>query len=400
MSRPIEIQCPEPLPESDASGWMLSPDLIFLNHGSFGARARPVHAYQEQVRAEVESSPVSELVDTMIEALPSIKSSIADFVGVDSDGIGMVHNASEAMNAVVRSIDFNASDEIVATSHGYGAVLQLLRYVARRYGLKLHEVDVSVPVVSPHDTVQSVLDALNKHTRLVVIDHITSSTGLRMDVETIVRACRNKGIDVLVDGAHAPGMVELDIKALDPTWYVGNLHKWVCAPIGAGFLWTAASRRDEVRPAVISHGYLESYAAEFDWQGTRDMSAWRCVPYAIEWMDTMWGWDCIRTHNHHLACWAHAYLAKAWSVDCLSPRDGSMLGSMATLQLPEGVRPKFDDFESLQRHIRSQFRIEVPIFEWDGQWLLRVSAQVYNRPEQYMALADAILEVADGDTGH
>ncbi|MDG2292510.1 MAG: aminotransferase class V-fold PLP-dependent enzyme [Phycisphaerales bacterium] len=399
MSHDVEIQCPEPLPGSDVSGWMLSPELTFLNHGSFGARSRHVHAYQEQVRTEVESSPVSELVDTMIEALPEIKSSIAGFVGADPNGIGLVQNASEAMNAVVRSIDFDSADEIVATSHGYGAVLQLLRYVAQRYGLKLHEVDVSVPVVSPRDTVQNVLDAMNKHTRLVVIDHITSSTGLRMDVETIVGACRNQGIDVLVDGAHAPGMVELDITALDPTWYVGNLHKWVCAPIGAGFLWSAASRRDEVHPAVISHGYLEGYAAEFDWQGTRDMTAWRCVPHAIEWMDSTWGWDRIRAHNHALACWAHQVLSNAWGVDHLSPLDGSLLGSMATLRLPEGVRPKFNDFESLQRHIRSRFGIEVPIFEWNGQWLLRVSAQVYNRPEQYMALADAILEVAEGDAG-
>lgn len=387
---------PEELPGSDSSGWMLSEDLTFLNHGSFGARPRPIYEYQQQLRLQVEASPVSQLVDEMSAALPGIKSAIGSFIGADAEGIGMVQNASEAINAVVRSIEFKPGDEIVTTSHGYGAVLQLLRYVSSRHDVKLHELDISVPVSSSRDTVQRVLDALDTRTRLVVIDHVTSSTALRMEVEPLVTLCRASGIDVLVDGAHAPGMLELDISSLKPTWYVGNLHKWVCGPIGAGFLWTDESRRQEVHPAVISHGYSEGYAAEFDWQGTRDMSAWRTIPYVIEWMDTTWGWANIRAHNHALACWAHQYLLEAWDVDSLSPRDGSLLGSMATLRLPEGIRARWSSCEDFQKHIRTKYGIEVPIFDWNDHWLLRVSAQVYNRPDDYRAMARAVLEIAQG----
>jgi isopenicillin-N epimerase len=396
MATSFEHVIPEVLPGSDSSGWMLSEHLTFLNHGSFGARPRPIYEYQEQLRLQVEASPVSQMVDEMSAALPGIKHAIGSFIGADAQGIGMVHNASEAINAVVRSIEFKPGDEIVTTSHGYGAVLQLLRYVSSRHDVKLHELDIAVPVSASRDTVQRVLDALDTRTRLVVIDHVTSSTALRMEIEPIVTLCRARGIDVLVDGAHAPGMLDLDISLLKPTWYVGNLHKWVCGPLGAGFLWTDPSRRHEVHPAVISHGYSEGYAAEFDWQGTRDMSAWRTIPYAIEWMDTTWGWTHIRAHNHALASWAHQHLLEAWGVDPLSPRDGSILGSMATLRLPEGIQSRWSSYEDLQKHIRTKYGIEVPIFDWNDQWLLRVSAQVYNRPDEYRAIARAVLEIAQG----
>jgi len=375
---------------------MLSPGQVYLNHGSFGARPRAIHAIQDDIRVGNEASPIDALVDQMIEALPAVKSSIGAFIGADPDGIGMVQNASEAINSVVRSIEFEPDDEIVATTHGYNAVLQLLRYVCHRTGALLREVPVELPAHDAGDTVDSVLQAINERTRLVLIDHVTSPTALHIDVTSIVQHCRQRGIDVLVDGAHAPGMLELDVAALGPTWYVGNLHKWVCAPIGAGFLWTDESHRDRVHPAIISHGYLDGYAAEFDWQGTRDMSAWRAVPAVIDWMEARWGWSAIRAHNHALACWAHVHLVEAWGRDPLTPLSGELLGSMAALRLPEGpFETHFDDHLALQRHLRHEHGIEVPVMDWGDGWLIRVSAQLYNRPEDYVALAHAVKSIAE-----
>ena len=395
MSRSHAIQPPDPLPESDLSHWMLSAGQIYLNHGSFGARPKAIHTIQEEVRRSNESSPIDALVDQMIEALPVIKERIGGFIGADPDGIGMVQNASEAINSVVRSIEFKPGDEIVTTAHGYNAVLQLLRYVCTRSGAVLHEVAVPLPAEGSFDTVQPVLDAMNDKTRLVLIDHVTSPTALLVDVATVVNECRERGIDVLVDGAHAPGMLDLDLTSLEPTWYVGNLHKWVCAPIGAGFLWTQESHRDQVHPAIISHGYLEGYAAEFDWQGTRDMSAWRVVPTVIEWMERQWGWDRIRTHNHGLAAWAHDHLVDSWGREALTPLTGELLGSMAALKLPEGpFESHFQDHLALQRHLRHDHGIEVPIMDWGEGWLVRVSAQLYNRPDDYLALDRAVKSIA------
>ena len=387
---------PEPLPDSELSHWMLSADQIYLNHGSFGARPRAIHAIQEDIRLGNEASPIDALVDQMIEALPVVKQSIASFIGADPDGIGMVQNASEAINSVVRSIEFKADDEIVATTHGYNAVLQLLRYVTHRTGATLHEVPVELPVHEAHGTIESVLKAINDRTRLVLIDHVTSPTALCVDVETVVQHCRQQGIDILVDGAHAPGMLDLAVAELAPTWYVGNLHKWVCAPIGAGFLWTDEPNRDRVHPAIISHGYLEGYAAEFDWQGTRDMSAWRAVPAVIDWMEDRWGWAEIRAHNHALACWAHAHLLEVWGREPLTPVSGELLGSMAALRLPEGpFIDHFADHLALQRHLRHDYGIEVPVMEWGDEWLIRVSAQLYNRPEDYVALGRAVKSITE-----
>ena len=394
VSHPESLKPPSPLPDSDIRHWMLSDELIFLNHGSFGARPRPIYAMQEDLRRSNESRPIEALVDQMIDVLPVVKRSIGQFIGADPDGIGMVQNASEAINSVVRSIEFAPGDEIVTTTHGYNAVLQLLRYVSNRSGAVLHEIPVPIPVRDAGESIAAVLDAISDRTRLVLIDHVTSPTALHVDVAGVIEHCRARGIDVLVDGAHAPGMLELDVTTLAPTWYVGNLHKWVCAPIGAAFLWTEEACRDRVHPAIISHGYTDGYAAEFDWQGTRDMSAWRLVPDVIDWMERQWGWASIRAHNHALATWAHAHLVESWNSDPLTPLSGELLGSMAAIRLPEGpFEQRFGDPLELQRHLRHDFGIEVPIMDWGGRWLLRVSAQIYNRPDDYLALDRAVKSI-------
>ena len=373
---------------------MLSGELTYLNHGSFGARPRPVHEHQEQLRASLEASPVRVLDEDMILQMPEIKSSLGSFLGMEPAGIGLVQNASEAICSVLRSIQFEPGDEIICTRHGYNAVLQLLRYVSSRHGVTLHVVDIDLPVTCPDSALEHVLSLLGDSTRLVVIDQITSPTALVLDVENLLCECRNRAIDTLVDGAHGPGMIDLDISSMGATWYAGNLHKWTCAPIGAGFLWTDASRLDQTHPVIISHGYEEGYAQEFDWQGTRDMTSWRSIPFVLDWVEKTWGWDAVRTHNHQLATWAHEMLTSALGVEPLSPLDGAMLGSMATVRLPAGIQERLGDPLVLQKMLRHEYRIEVPVMELGEEWFIRVSSQVYNRPRDYEDLAQTLLAIA------
>ncbi len=370
---------------------MLSGELTYLNHGSFGARPKAVHEHQEQLRAAIEGSPVHAMDEGMPMQMPDIKTSLGTFLGMEPAGIGLVQNASEAICSVLRSIQFESGDEIICTRHGYNAVLQLLRYVANRHEVTLHVVDLELPVLCPDTALEPVLSLLGDRTRLVVIDQITSPTALVLDTRNLLSECRKRGIDTLVDGAHGPGMIDLDISSMGATWYAGNLHKWVCAPIGAGFLWTDPSRLDQTHPVIISHGYEEGYAQEFDWQGTRDMSSWRSIPFVLKWMEEAWGWDAVRAHNHDLATWAHEMLTTSLGVEPLSPLDGGMLGSMAAVRLPPGIQERLGDPLVLQKMLRHENQIEVPVMELGDEWFIRVSSQVYNRPGEYELLANTLL---------
>jgi isopenicillin-N epimerase len=229
-----------------------------------------------------------------------------------------------------------------------------------------------------------------------VIDHVTSPTGMVFPVAEIVRACAARGVDVLVDGAHAPGMLGLDVAALGAAYYAGNLHKWCCAPKGCGFLWVRPDRQKGVHPCVVSHFYTEGIVPEFGWQGTRDISAWLAIPAALAFMAGL-GWDAVRRHNRGLAAWAHAMLCGRLGTEPLSPLDGRLLGSTATVRLPGGLAT-MDEPEALrvQQSLYSDDGVEVPLFKWQGAWHLRVSCQAYNEAAEYERLAGVISRRAGG----
>jgi len=269
-------------------------------------------------------------------------------------------------------------------------VHQTLRYVADRSGAVVKVVHIPMPVSGEQALADPILEAITDRTRLLLIDHVTSPTALIFPIDRLVATARSQGIDVLVDGAHGPGMLPLDLNSLNATWYVGNLHKWVCAPVGAAFIVTDPSQLDSLHPAIISHGYEQGHAEEFSWQGTRDYTPWRCIPFVLDWIEAEWGWEALQSHNHGLSCWAHRMLSNAWGVEPMTPLDGTLLGSMATLELPAPVRSAHDTLESLHDLLLQEHSIEVPIMEWDGKLWLRISAQAYNTPDDYHRLADVI----------
>jgi isopenicillin-N epimerase len=376
------------------SEWLLDPKVTFLNHGSFGAVPRCVFVEQTRWRLRIEAEPVEILARRGPQLLLEARKAVGRWLGMNEDDFGFVTNATEGVNAVLRSLKLDAGDEIVTTTHVYNAVRQAMTFVAQRAGAVYREIDLPLPTRAADEVLEHVVGGLSPRTRLLLIDHVTSPTALVFPVEKIIAACTTKGIDVMVDGAHAPGMLPLNVPQLGAAYYAGNLHKWACAPKGSGFLWVRPDRQDLIHPLVISHHLSEGFAREFSWQGTRDISAWLSIPRALEFMAEL-GWERVREHNHAMAAWVQRTLWDAWNVEPISPIDGSMVGSMATVVLPPPLAHLTQDQVSvLQQRLYTEHRIEVPLMRWNGRCFARPCCQVYNEPAEYRRLAQVIAQLA------
>lgn len=385
-------QPPPPIAPNLLDRWLLRKDVAFLNHGSFGAVPRVVMDAQDDLRRQLEAEPVERLWRRFIPALQLIKARLGQFLGAPVESIGLVTNATEAINAVLASLRLSPGDQLLTTTHVYNAVRQAMRHTAWRSGASYCEIDLPTPIHSAGEIIDRITASLTHTTRLLILDHVTSPTAMVFPIKPIIDVCKQRGIDILIDGAHAPGMLPLDLTALAPTYYTGNLHKWCCCPRGCAFLYVADERRDAIHPLSISHHYGQGMSTEFDWQGTRDKSAWLTIPAALDFMQKL-GWENIRAHNNALASWARDLLAGQWAVGPLCPDE--MLGSMATLPLPGKLaHMSMIEASHFQQCLYDQDKVEAPRVDWQGQWHIRISAQVYNRPEDYHRLAAAILKRA------
>ncbi len=385
---------PAALEATWSSFWPLDPSYDFLNHGSFGSVPRPVQAAQLRYRDLVEARPIEVLGRQCRSLLTRARERAARFVGADPNGLGFVTNATEGVNSVLRSFAFRPGDVLLTTNHVYNAVKQAMTAIARKAGAEVRTVDVPLPLRSPAQVTSALIGAMDGRTRLVIVDHITSPTAVVFPVADIARACRERGIACLVDGAHAPGMLDLRVEEIGATAYTGNFHKWVCAPKGCAFLWAAQAIRGEVHPATVSHFLDQGFDVEFDWQGTRDISAWLAIEDAIGLWEPL-GWKTLREHNHAMAAWVQRLWCERWGVQPCTPLDGSMIGSMAAVPLPDGFAERYGKAEDLQAILFGEHRIEIPIVDWGGRWHARASCQAYNRPEQYERLADLIAKLRE-----
>jgi isopenicillin-N epimerase len=325
---------------------------------------------------------------------------VARFVGASPRDLVFVTNATSGVNAVLRSIPLRAGDELLTTSHDYNACHNVAVEVANRARAGLVVANIPFPIRNAEQVVEAILSSVTRRTRLALIDHVTSSTALVYPIDRIVRELQRRGIDTLVDGAHAPGMVPLNLRKLSAAYYTANLHKWVCAPKGAAFLWAREDKQSELQPAIISHGNnthrpgYSTFQDRFDWAGTSDPSAWFAAGEAIQWMGNLLpgGWPSLRKTNRQLAITARRLLCD--KLDVAAPCPESMLGSMATIPLPRRFqgRPKKGKIDSEQSFLYDRFKIEVPFFRI-GQpptRYLRVSAQIYNSLSDYGRLATAL----------
>lgn len=380
--------------------WELAPGTVFLNHGAFGACPKPILEKQSELRRQMEAEPVQFLWRYYEERLEPSRAILAKFVGANQRNIAFVINTTTGVNAVARSLKLRRGDEILTTNFDYNACHNALVEAARRAGAKLVVAPMPFPVCHEGELVEAVLKTVTPRTRLAMLDHVTSETALVLPLARLIRELELRGVDTLVDGAHAPGMVPLSLEKLRPAYYTGNLHKWVCAPKGAAFLWVREDRQAEVQPAVISHGnnrprpgYPE-FQDRFDWPGTFDPSAWMCVGEAINWMGKLFpeGWRELRQKNHDLALQARRLLCQRLQVKAPCPE--SMLGSFATIPLPESFpdEPKVGKLDREQDRLYDEFGIELPLMRRNqkpARWF-RISAQVYNTLAEYEYLADCL----------
>lgn len=380
--------------------WLLDPQVTFLNHGSFGATPRVVLEEQDAIRRRMESEPVRFLVREIEPLLDAARESLAAFLGATPETIAFVPNATAGVNAVLRSLDLDKNDELVVTTHEYNASRNALDYVAHLAGAKVVPVDIPFPIASEDVVLERVMGAVNDRTRLVLIDHVTSPTALVFPVEHLVEQLNERGIDCLVDGAHAPGMLPLRLEASGAAYYTGNLHKWVCAPKGSAFLYVRKNRQWTIRPTSISHGANSTrkdrtrFHLEFDWTGTFDPSAWLAVPAALRFMEQLveGGWPEVMRRNRAMALAARDLLGARLGVPQPAPDD--MIGSMAAIPLPDGDAATAPSLygDPLQDRLLEEFGIEVPLVPWPHppRRLLRVSAQLYNTIDEYDYLAGSL----------
>jgi isopenicillin-N epimerase len=391
------------MPTSDrewAALWPLDPSVTFLNHGSYGACPSAVLRHQAALRAEMEAEPVRFLGRDLEERLDAARAALGAFVGADPDDLAFVANATGGVNAVLRSLRLSAGDELLTTDHCYQACRNTLDYVAERTGARVVVATIPFPVEAPQDIVDAVLAKATSRTRLALLDHITSPTALVLPIDRLVEALAARGIETLVDGAHAPGMVPLDLRRLGAAYYSANCHKWLCTPKGSAFLWVRRDRQAEIHPLTISHGARGERAGrsrfrlEFDWTGTQDPTAWLTVPMALDYLGGLvpGGWPALMARNRALALEGRRLLCAA--VGTPPPCPDEMIGSIASTVLPDGVPtgPPWRGREAIQGRLFEGWGIEVPIMRWPAppKRQIRISAQLYNDASQYTRLADAL----------
>ena len=398
---------------SPASEWALDQTVAFLNHGSFGACMNATLEVQRGWRDKLEAHPVRFLARDLEDLLDWTRSEIGAFLRGEPDDLALMPNSTAGVNTVLRSLRFEKGDEILATDHAYNSCLNAVRFVASGASAKVVLARIPFPIASPDEAFDAIMAAVTPKTKLAMIEHVTSPTALVLPIERLIPALAEKGIDVLVDGAHGPGMVPVKLRDLAPAYYVGSTHKWICAPKGSAFLYVRRDRQALIKPLSISSGSNDArvdrskFRLEFDWNGTFDPSAWLTIPAAIDGLGEMLpgGWPVLIATNHQLAISARDMLAEALHTDVQAPN--SMTGSMASLRLPGGPWPREEAMRRMamiEGAIRGR-NFEVPFMAWPCPWLgdsgdlpddtefdilVRISAQAYNYLGQYERLASIL----------
>lgn len=367
--------------------FLLDPDVVFLNHGSFGACPAPVFATYQQFQRETEAEPVEFLGFQAPDRLSVARQVLAKYVGCAPDELVYFPNPTTAINMVARSLDLKPGDEILATDHEYGAMDRTWRFICRQTGARYVRPHVPLPLPREDEIVERIWSAFTPRTRVLFLSHITSQTAVRLPVEALCRRARQAGVLSIVDGAHAPGQVPLDLATLGADLYTGACHKWLCAPKGSAFLYASQQIQPRLEPLVVSWGWESDepgpsrFIDHHEWQGTRDISAFLSVPAAIAFQEQH-QWDEVRQSCHALAVDARRRLNHFFGFPPLCPDEAFV--QMFAVQLPDV------DVRGLHDRLFDEYRVEVPTHHWDDRPLMRVSIQGYNSPADVDALLSAL----------
>jgi isopenicillin-N epimerase len=371
--------------------WGLDPGVRHINHGAYGATPLAVRDEHLRWQTLMESNPARFFMTELPVHLRHAAAEVAPFLGTGPDRLAFVENATSGTSAVLRGLDFQRGDEILTTDHVYNALRNTIRYVADRTGAIPREVTIAMPVVDPSLVVDAIRSGINDRTSLVVIDHIASASATTFPVEAIVKVCRERGVPVLVDGAHAPGMVDLDIDAIGADWYVGNCHKWLCAPKGAAFIATSQTPAAAIHPLAISHAYGQGFPVEFDKIGTRDASAWLSIPSAIRFHEALGG-GVLRARNRRVALAVADSIAGTTGMPAACAP--ALCQSMVSLRLPGQLQPSREVAARIHDDLYRRHGFEAAITTVGGALHLRISVQAYNDESDFAGLGEAVLSAA------
>jgi len=380
--------------------FLIDPSVIFLNHGSFGATPEPVFSEYQRWQRELETQPVEFLGRRITALMAESRAVLGGYLGTHADNLVYTQNVTISLNIVARSLELGPHDEILSTDHEYGAMDRTWRFLSKERGFRYINWPVKTPVVSDEDFVEDFWCGANSQTRVIFISHITSPTALIFPIKEIIRRARESGIITIIDGAHAPGQIPIHLDSLGADFYVGNLHKWLCAPKGAGFLYARPEMQRLLKPLVVSWGYEAEVpgSSEFidhhEWWGTRDMSAFLSVPAAIRFQEEH-NWEEVRNACHELARQAQLRICEMTGLAPLHAslpagplRPGS--GQAWFRQMFTAPLPADTDIVALKTRLYDEYRIEVPFVEWKGNKLIRVSVQGYNTAEDLDKLCRAL----------
>jgi len=367
--------------------FLLDPEIAYLNHGAHGAPPREVIEAAHEAQRRMEREPSRFVEREFRPRLREVAAELAGYLGADGANLALVENASVGVNVVLRGLEFSPGDEILITDQTYGAVRNAVRYVAARTGAVPVEAALPFPTEAPEQIVEAFARHLGPRTRLAIIDHITSPTALVLPLAELVARAKAAGAQVLVDGAHAPGMLPLALSDLGADWYTGNCHKWLMAARGTAFLWAAEQVRASTHPLVISHGYEQGFTREFDWIGTRDAFAQFALPAALAYRRRH-GEAAIRAYNHDLVMAASEMLAARWGTAAGGP--ATMTGSMRAVRLPDGFEATAEAAQALRWRLADDYQVPVPVRCLAGGLWARLSAQIYNEIGDYERLAAAL----------
>ena len=368
--------------------FLLDPTIVFLNHGSFGACPKPVFDTYQRWQRELERDPVNFIQRRLPDLLESVREQVAQFAGTSAGRLVFVPNATYAINVVARSIDLQQGDEVLATNHEYGAVNNTWRFVCERRGAQYAQAEIELPVRDADAIVEAIWSRVTDRTRVLCVSHVAAPTALTLPIRTLCRKAREAGITTVIDGAHAPGQIDLALDELGADYYAGNAHKWLCAPKGAAFLYARQGPDSLLEPLVVSHGWSNAHSDSrlqdlFGWTGTIDPSSYLSIPAAIDFQETN-GWQAVREACHDLASHARRMIQELTELESLCPDSCEWYSQMFTARMPQ----RFD--RELRDRLWEQFRIEVPVFRWNEHSMIRVSVQAYNSPQDVDRLLAAL----------
>ncbi len=378
--------------------FLLDPEIVFLNHGSFGACPQPVFEEYQRWQRELERQPVEFLGRRFNDLMREARTALADFVGADADEVTYVTNATVGLNTVARSLDLRPGDEVLSTDHEYGALDRTWRFLCEKHGAKYVRQPIPVPIKTADEVIEAVWAGVTDRTRVLFMSHITSPTAIILPIKELIERARERGITTIIDGAHAVGQIDLNLRELGADFYSSNCHKWLMSPKGSAFLYARRDVQHLIEPLVVSWGWQSErpstsrFIDEQEWQGTRDIAAYLSVPAAIQFFHD-YNWPVVRQHCHELVRSAREQATALTGLPPLTPDDVAWFSQMSALPLPPC------DLDTLKRRLYDEYFVEMPVIRWNDRCFVRISIQGYNTSSDVDALIAALRVLLPAVTG-